>query len=198
MNRLNKQKGFTIIELVVVILLLGILTATALPRFLNVENQAHDAVVDAVRGGLITSSSLFRAQWFAEGQPLYPDVVTDYDSMYAHSSGYAIGISSADIGTTSLVMEDVDACFDIYDSFLQEAGRPSIETITAAAAAIDSSDITSSESDFVAYLDTSTTATKRQCVFVYTGQYSDASLGGLPVLTYDAADGSVTLETTEL
>ncbi len=43
-NKAN-QDGFTIVELIVVILLLGILTATALPRFLDVTDEAHDAEV---------------------------------------------------------------------------------------------------------------------------------------------------------
>ena len=42
----KRQDGFTIIELVVVILLLGILAATALPRFMDVTDEAHDAVVE--------------------------------------------------------------------------------------------------------------------------------------------------------
>lgn len=194
MQRKNKQKGFTIIELVVVILLLGILTATALPRFMDVEDQAHGAVVNAVKAGLQTSAGLARAQWFAEGQPLYPQVVTGYDDAYASPTGYPIGIDSTDIKTTSLLMDDVNACYDICNSFLQPGGRPTIQTLTAAAGAVDSTDIrgiTTLTSDFVAYLDTTSATTRRQCVYVYTGQYTDPTLGNLPVLTYNADTGVV-------
>ncbi|MGL4898864.1 MAG: type II secretion system protein, partial [Shewanella sp.] len=44
--------GFSLIELVIVIVILGLLAATAIPRFLNVTDDAKDASVDAVAGGL--------------------------------------------------------------------------------------------------------------------------------------------------
>lgn len=63
-----KQQGFTIIELVVVILLLGILAATALPRFIDVTTQAHQSAFEGTAGGLSTGVALYRAEFTARGQ----------------------------------------------------------------------------------------------------------------------------------
>jgi prepilin-type N-terminal cleavage/methylation domain-containing protein len=65
----NRQQGFTIIELVGVIILLGILAAVALPRFIDVTTEGHDAVFDATTGGFVTGAALYRAERTARGQP---------------------------------------------------------------------------------------------------------------------------------
>ncbi len=99
---LSKEKGFTIIELVVVILLLGILTATALPRFMDVTSQARTAVLQATAGGLTTGAALYRAQWFAEGAAT-SGTPAGFGGLVATSGGYpAISNGCATIYTNLL------------------------------------------------------------------------------------------------
>ena len=55
---MNKQNGFTLIELVMVIVILGILAATAIPKFVDLSAQAAQAATDGVAGGLSSGSAV--------------------------------------------------------------------------------------------------------------------------------------------
>lgn len=172
----NKQQGFTIIELVVVILLLGILTATALPRFMNVSDQAHGAVVNGVASGLRTGVALARASWMAKGQPA---TLADFNNLAVNSLGYVVGQA---VGQAPA---DSEACKEIFDGLLQ-SGRPYVQAAsgTGAFAAGDISGADAS-AQFVAKLVSS------NCNYAYVGQFRNISAGDLPVLVYDPAEGTV-------
>lgn len=69
MDKRSAQKGFTLIELVVVITILGILAAFAVPRFARLENQARLASTQALAGSIRSGASLAHALWLAQGNP---------------------------------------------------------------------------------------------------------------------------------
>ena len=70
-NEMNMKKssGFTLIELVIVVVILGFLAVTAIPKFLDLTEQAKQANIEGMAGGFATGVSLARAQWEAEGRP---------------------------------------------------------------------------------------------------------------------------------
>jgi MSHA pilin protein MshA len=76
-SRKIQQSGFTLIELVVVITILGILAAFAVPRFASLEGQARLAATQALAGSIRSGASLAHALWLAQGNPASTSVTME-------------------------------------------------------------------------------------------------------------------------
>lgn len=100
MNTNTRQQGFTLIELVVVIVILGILAATALPRFINLTGDARIAAVNGVAGGLRSAVSVVQARYMATGDAAATSVTVTSGTVTVNAItgipvGTALGIGAA-------------------------------------------------------------------------------------------------------
>lgn len=64
---MNNQNGFTLIELVVVIVILGILAAVAVPKFVNMQTDARVAAVNGLAGSINSAKTLAKAAHLMRG-----------------------------------------------------------------------------------------------------------------------------------
>ena len=93
-NACNSESGFTLIELVVVITILGILAAFAIPRFASLETEARIAAIQGLAGSVRSSAALAHSLSLTQNNPPTVSVEGNVINM---TNGYPI---SADIDDT--------------------------------------------------------------------------------------------------
>lgn len=118
-----KQRGFSLIELIIVVVILSLLAVTALPRFLNVTEQAEDAAVEGVAGGFAAAVGLVRAQWEIEGRPKGSAAFITMDStkVSVNSFGFPTAINGGTNQTPANMTPS--ACQTVFNDIIQSPVR---------------------------------------------------------------------------
>ncbi|PJC85560.1 MSHA biogenesis protein MshA [Vibrio sp. HA2012] len=119
---MKKQGGFTLIELVVVIVILGILAVTAAPKFLNMQGDARAAALEGVQGAMQGAAGIVYAKSAMDGEDKTayaatsgPSVTLDSSTEIPTHNGYPLA-TAAGIGAAMTTTGDMEAVVgdDIY------------------------------------------------------------------------------------
>lgn len=145
MRKINKQAGFTLIELIMVIVILGVLSAFALPRFADLGAQARSATIDGAAGAMKAAASIAHAQWLAEGVAASTEVTLEGVDIsmangYPDNAGILLAaqiVSTDFVTTTPGIVQAIGATTPANCQVTYTAATIALGVITAATVVAD-------------------------------------------------------------
>lgn len=143
----KQQAGFTLIELVIVIVILGILASFAVPRFTDTAIDARKATVNALAGSVRSAAALAKASSLAKSQSAGQSVTiegntvtmafyypTEDDNGIKNTLSDLSGFTATTSGTVysfkKIGVANPDACAVTYDAPTSNNTAPTISVIT--------------------------------------------------------------------
>ena len=98
---IRDQRGFTLIEIIMVIVLLGIIAAIAIPKYVDLKSEAADATANGIVGAIIASAAIGYADRVVNATGTYPNI-TALDSTYLSVQQVTLGLVSPTQWTSTI------------------------------------------------------------------------------------------------
>lgn len=162
-----KQKGFTLIELVVVIIILGILAVTALPKFVNLQGEARASTLQGMKAALEGASTLTFSKAAIQGKDA---AATACVQLSGTATADCSGANEINVvrGYPKAAIADLEKVLDV--DFCDEADKTDCAAAFEWHAAVAGTVVTVSSADF--------TPTSGSC----TVTYAEAAASSRPAI----------------
>ncbi len=103
---IRDQRGFTLIEIIMVIVLLGIIAAIAIPKYIDLREEAADATASGIVGAIVSSASIGYADLVTrQAGTTFPDI-TALDTTYLQAQNITMNLDGPGNRWTAIVGGD--------------------------------------------------------------------------------------------
>ena len=102
-SKIRDERGFTLIEIIMVIVLLGIIAAIAIPKYIDLREEAADATASGIVGAIVSSASIGYADIVTtQAGTTFPDIDA-LDTTYLQAQNVTMNLDSGNSRWTAAV-----------------------------------------------------------------------------------------------
>jgi prepilin-type N-terminal cleavage/methylation domain-containing protein len=122
-----REKGFTLIELIITLIIVGTLAVVALPRYLNLSNNSHSAALEGAASQFRQAIAFAHQRWYINGHgaaplndmPGYALDANGNPQLDMNDVGYPLGIDkNSPMGAPYNIGKNEKACREIWEAIM--------------------------------------------------------------------------------